>query len=229
VLPYRAANERVDGVVLTFVDVTGLSQAEERQRVMVAELNHRVRNMLAVVMGVAQHTMQGDRPAAEAGEIFLGRLNALAHAHTLVSREEWQVVPLRDILEAELAPYLLAGKERVRLDGPEIPLGPKAAVALGMAAHELGTNAAKYGALSTTGGCVEVRWQAEGGRLVVEWRELDGPPVETPRAESFGTALVKRQIEYELSGEVELAYLRDGVRVCMAIPLDRLRAESAPG
>jgi two-component system CheB/CheR fusion protein len=229
VSPYRGFGDAVDGVVLTFVDVSSLSQAEERQRVMVAELNHRVRNMLAVVMGVAANTLQGDRPASEAAEVFLGRLNALAHAHTLVSRERWQAVPLRDLLQSELAPFRLDGKERVRLDGSDVPLGPKAAVALGMAAHELGTNATKYGALSKPDGRVEVAWKIEDDRLIVVWREVDGPPMKPPGDDGFGTALIKRQIEYELDGEVEMAYLPDGLRVRIAVPLGRLHGESAPG
>jgi two-component system CheB/CheR fusion protein len=229
VSPYRDFGDEVDGAVLTFVDVSSLSQAEERQRVMVAELNHRVRNMLAVVMGVAQHTLQGDRSASAAGEVFLGRLNALAHVYTLVSREQWRAVPLRDVLEAELAPFLLEGMERVLLDGPGVPLGPKAAVALGMAAHELSTNAAKYGALSTSAGCVEAGWRTEGDRLVMQWREVGGPPVKQGSGNGFGTSLIKRQIEYELDGAVEIDYRRDGVRVSMAIPLARLHDKSVPG
>ena len=227
-LPYRAADGEIDGALLTFVDVSGLVRAEERQRVMVAELNHRVRNMLAVVMGVAMQTMQGDRSAAEAGEVFLGRLSALAQAHTLVSRQQWAAAPLRELLDLELAPFQLEGKERIRLDGPEVPLGPKAAMALGMTTHELATNAAKYGALAKPAGYVELDWRIEHDRLVLEWRERDGPTVRPPQTVGFGSKLVKRQLEYELGGEVAIEYPEDGVRVRMSLPLARLMGSDAP-
>jgi two-component system CheB/CheR fusion protein len=158
ILPYRAADSRVDGVLVTFTDITSVVQAEQQQRVMVDELNHRVRNMLTVVISIATLTIRQSSTMEEFSKAFVGRVSALASAYTLLSRDNWTRVPLRDVLTEELRPFMSPDKPRFAVEGEPVLLQPRAALAFGMIIHELTTNAVKYGALSVPDGHVELRW-----------------------------------------------------------------------
>jgi two-component sensor histidine kinase len=142
------------------MDVTERREAEERQRLLLQELAHRVKNTLAVVQGIANRSLSGDRTLAEAREVLGKRLGALAQAHSLLTAREWHGAALRAVLEAELRPYA----KRAVLAGPDLDLAPKATLTLALVLHELATNAAKHGALSAAGGRVEVAWSLAGPR-----------------------------------------------------------------
>ena len=194
------------------MDVTERRRAEEHQRLLINELNHRVKNSLAIVQGLAQQSFKGEAASQAARQAFEGRLSALAAAHDLLTLEAWQSASLRRIVEDVIAPYC-GDRERFGVDGPDLALPPKVAVSLALGLHELCTNAAKYGALSRADGRVRVGWSAKGGRLQLEWRETGGPPVEAPTRRGFGTRMIERGLASELGGKVEIAFEPAGV-VC---------------
>ena len=222
ILPYRD-DGRVDGAILTFIDVTAMVEAERRQSTLVHELNHRVRNILTVVLAVVRRTLARTAEPAEFVEAVTGRIAAMALTHTLVAREGWGEVPLEAIVRAELEPHLAEGEERITLAGSPVSLGPTAAMALGMAVHELATNAVKHGALSAaTGGRLSIGWQlerrADGSRLVLTWQEADGPPARQQPVKGFGSELLESAIRHELGGAVTSVLREDGILVRLEVP-----------
>jgi two-component sensor histidine kinase len=205
-------------------------QAEESQTLMVRELHHRVKNTLATVQAVVSSTARTAETIAEFREAVTDRIGSLAKTHTLLVNNAWGGAALRDILWAELAPYE-TGQGRVRLDGPELHVPDDVALAFGMAVHELTTNAAKYGSLSLPTGHLEVTWSVAGEgterRLVLEWRETDGPPVQQPRRRGFGSMLLERVLGRQLQGDVSIDYLPEGLRVRVDAPLPQHRPEGS--
>ena len=223
ILPYRTPDSKIDGSLVTFVDVSRIVQAEQHQRLLVDELNHRVKNMLAVVISLATQTMRRATSMAEFSKTFLGRVHALTAAYTLLSREQWSSVQLDQIVAEELAPFLAPEKTNIRIEGPSVALDARGALALGMALHELATNAVKYGALSVPEGRVEVTWslKPEDGRdmLWLTWMERDGPTVAPPEGPGFGTTLIERSLTHDLGGEARLFFEPDGLRAEVRAPL----------
>jgi two-component system CheB/CheR fusion protein len=231
-VPYSASSGVLDGVVVTFVDVTTLVQSEQRQRMLVAELNHRVRNMLTVVIALAGQTLATATDPAVAVRAFIARLRAMARAYNLLSQAGWRDVPLRDVVQVELEPFAIADRRRVTAKGPDVQLSPQGALAFGLAVHELATNAATYGALSKANGSVDVSWSVNGEpaarHLVLDWHESDGPRVNEPAAQGFGTRLIEQQIGYGLGGKADFTYAPDGLRARLEAPLDEKVAVNAP-
>ena len=198
---------------------------QDRQALMLHELNHRVRNTLATVQSLARQGRRDD----DRGERLEGRILALSKSHDLLSRDDWSGASLRTALESALAPFEDAASRRFVLDGPDLDLSPRYVLALGMTIHELTTNAAKYGALAADGGRIEITWRVftaedqAGGRsrrLALEWRETGGPPVAEPRQRGFGTRLISGGISRELGGTVDLSFPPEGVRCALEVPLD---------
>ncbi len=223
VLPYRAPDSRVDGSLVTFADVTRIVQAEQHQRLLVDELNHRVKNMLAVVISLATQTLKRAGTLEAFSGVFLGRVHALTAAYALLSRENWSSVQLEEIVTEELRPFVADDRANIRIAGPAVPLDPRGALALGMAIHELATNAVKYGALSVQEGDVAVTWAVErdedGDTLVLNWAEQNGPLVTPPAARGFGTVLIERGIAHDLRGEARIEFPAEGVRARVQAPL----------
>lgn len=226
VLPYRTMDGTVDGALAALVDVTQLVEAveaREHQRLLVGELNHRVRNMLQVVIGLARQTLR-EAPSPDAfGQMLIGRMQALSKAYQLISQEEWGDVELRDLVMDQLGPHL-PHPRRAAADGPRILLHPPAAVALGLVLHELATNAMKHGALRTETGLVTVRWEVRGAPerpvLALNWLEQGGPAVTMPTRRGFGSALIKTQVERALRGQLEVDYPVEGLRAVITLPVD---------
>ena len=205
----------------TLQDITARKAAERQQAVLVAELNHRVKNMLAIVQSLAFQTMRGSGVPDSVMESFSGRLKALASAHNLLTDQGWDGAAIRDIAVAALQPLAPDLEHRIRLEGEELQLNPQIAVALSMALYELATNAAKYGALSTAQGRVELSWALHPTpepRLLIEWRERGGPPVEVPDHQGFGTRMIKRVIGSNMRGEVDLLFAREGLECRIEAP-----------
>lgn len=209
---------RLAGVSL---DITERKRAEERQKLLVNELNHRVKNSLATVQSIAAQTLRSVTSPAFFREAFESRLIALSQTHDLLTRESWEGASLREVFDAEL--HAMAGEDRVTFDySSDLRLNPKAAVALGMGIHELATNAVKYGAFSVPDGRVSVAWTLEPDLLRLSWTERDGPPVTPPDHRGFGARLLERGLAAELSGAVELTYDAAGLVCHMALPLRAL-------
>jgi PAS domain S-box-containing protein len=203
-----------DGTPLRMVgtnkDVTERRSAETRQRLLVNELNHRVKNTLAIIQGIAQQSFKGAAVPPDVRSAFEARLAALSAAHNLLTRENWETASIRQIVGDAVRPY---GASRVSLEGEDLRLTPKTAVSLALAVHELGTNASKYGALSNSEGRVEVSWAGEAGQLSFVWRETGGPPVAPPATRGFGTRMIERSLAAEFGGRARIDFRPEGV-VC---------------
>jgi two-component sensor histidine kinase len=207
------------------LDITERKRAEERQKVLMAELDHRVKNVLARVAVVAASTRQGIGSVDDFVQSLDGRIQSMAAAHTLLSQSGWDGAGLAALVYNQLAPY--ATDENLTITGTDITLAPPATQALAMVLHELVTNAAKYGALSVPGGKVSVNWERRlnGGAtasLMFRWRELGGPPVRAGVRSGYGTNLVRELIPHELGGTVDLVFGASGVSCGMEIPLDQV-------
>jgi PAS domain S-box-containing protein len=220
-MPLRDADGKLVGAVNMLVEISERKQSEARQRALVDELNHRMKNTLATVQSLAAHTLSGAGVPDGVREDFEARLFALSRTHDHLTREHWESAEFGTILDEVFAPY--RGEGRVRLAGAPVRITPRAALTLGMVLHELATNAVKYGALSTTEGRVDVSWDAHGEarlrRLDIEWRESDGPAIEEPRQRGFGARLLERGIVHELGGSARLLFERGGVHCRMSVPL----------
>ncbi len=223
ILPYRAQNSSVDGTLVTFVDVTSIVQAEQQQRLLVDELNHRVKNMLTVVISLASQTLRRAETMQQFSESFMGRIKALTASYSLLSQANWTEVALLEVLVEETRPFLSRDGANIVFQGPKVWLSPQGALALGMAIHELVTNAVKYGALSVPQGKVMVSWQIEresaGTEFLLQWVESDGPPVSPPTLRGFGTSLIERGFAHELSGSANIRFEPSGVRATLRAPL----------
>ncbi|MFL5192980.1 MAG: sensor histidine kinase [Microvirga sp.] len=207
-----------------FQDITEQKHAEEQQRFFLDELNHRVKNTLTTVQSIASQTLRTTETSAQFKEAFEGRLLALSKTHNLLTRKSWREAELRDVAEQELAPYRKQGDERVVLDGPNVRLPARYAINLGLVLHELVTNAAKYGALSTNAGHLDMNWtvvqnEDRPDQLRIHWTESGGPPVAPPKRQGFGSRLIRRSIEGELGGYMVLNFAEGGVSYDISVPL----------
>lgn len=212
-------------------DVTERKSAEARQRRLLDEVNHRVNNALAAVQSVAVQTLRAAPDSEAVRMALLGRLFALSRVHGLLARGHWAGVPLRDLAEGQVAPHRGPDPARLEAAGPEVWLRPGAAVALGMALHELAANAAAHGALSSPGGRVRLHWAvgatAGGERLSVRWAERGGPPVPGPPARrGFGSRLIERGLAQELQAEARLLFEAPGLRCEIDAPLAAVAGET---
>jgi two-component sensor histidine kinase len=212
--------QRVVGVN---IDVTERKRAEERQRVLVAELDHRVKNVLASVSAVVAQTRQDSRSVTNFVAALDGRIRSMAIAHDLMSAGRWQGVSLTELVRRELAPYATRGNTEI--DGPKVALRAEAGQAMAMVFHELTTNAAKYGAHSSKKGRISIRWDWRRNghacsHLVLLWQEVGGPPVIAPSKRSYGTSIIRDLIPYELGGAVDLVHASEGVRCRLELPAD---------
>ncbi|MER8704062.1 CheR family methyltransferase [Mesorhizobium sp. M0323] len=216
--PYRDKSGGVQGVVVTMIDVTTLAQAEERQQVLISELNHRVKNMLAVVASITNRTRENSASKDEFADALIGRLQAMSRAYSLLSRESWTEASVEELLRQELDPF---GAERFELHGKRVSLKPVQGLSFGMAIHELATNAAKYGALSKPAGRIVVKWSVADGTFRLTWREKGGPRIKEPTDSGFGLTLLRGEIGYRLGGKVETTFHSNGLEAEIAFPLTR--------
>ena len=221
--PVRDGAGEVVQHFVSLTDLTGHIREEEHLRFLLAELNHRTQNTLATVQAIAAQTLRG---VTEPGvlEAFQGRILALSKAHNLLGRENWAAVNLRDVIDQILQPFGLHDRCRDRfvVEGEDVRLAPKAAVALAMVFHELATNAAKHGALSNGAGKVHIDWRIEpvagAGGMRLCWRESGGPPVTTPERSGFGSRLIEDGLAQQLNGEVRLDYDPAGLVCTILMP-----------
>ena len=211
---------RLKGLTL---DITERKQAEERQGLLIGELDHRVKNLLARVAVISTYTRQGSNSIDQFVEVLDKRIQSMANAHSLLSQSRWSGVNLADLVHNQLAPY--ATSANTTISGLDVTLAPAATQAVAMALHELVTNAVKYGALSNPNGHVLVNWDRQHGedtaaRVRIEWRETGGPPVASPSKLGYGTSLIRELIPHELGGMVDLTFAPNGVCCKIEVPIE---------
>lgn len=213
--PITDGDGAISGIFCEGYDVTEAHAGQTHMRLMINELNHRVKNSLAIVQAIATQTLRRGEVPPEVRNTLMDRLLALAKAHDVLTDEKWTGANLHDIASQAVAPYVgRRGEERIVISGPPLNLKPKTAIALSLAIHELATNAVKYGALSLPSGRVSIDWTTEDqGQLTMIWRERGGPPVVAPARTGFGARLIERGLAVELNGRARIDYRPTGV-VC---------------
>jgi two-component system CheB/CheR fusion protein len=232
VSPIRAGNGKLIGVAAIERDITDRKLAEQQQKILLSELNHRVKNTLATVLSISSRTRQTTASLADFGKSFEGRVRSLANAHELLSRNMWSGVDLRQLLQQELAPYTDSRGASVTLTGKPLFLSAQASLALCMIFHELATNAAKHGALSAAEGRVAVAWKNNGGgkkaTLTLTWSERGGPKPGKKRANGFGLSFMQRSVEYDFNDTLNLSFAPGGLRAALRVPIGELQTGTTP-
>jgi PAS domain S-box-containing protein len=222
--PERDGDGHISGAVMIVMDITDRKRSEEHIRLLLREVNHRSRNMLSVVSAVARQTKASNQE--EFVDRFSDRVQALAATHDLLVRSEWQSIPISQLLRSQLAHFGELFGRRILFDGPPLELSPAGAQCLGMVSHELATNAAKHGALSTTDGSVEITWRIEKSGthecFMISWVERGGPAVVASSSPGYGSTVIKSMAELTLDGEVQLAFAPAGLSWRLTCPLARI-------
>lgn len=222
--PVRDEAGQVVQYFASLVDLTAHKEEEAQSRMLINELNHRVKNTLSTVQSIVRQALRTGSDPEVIRESIGSRLLTLSRAHDLLTRENWESAGLRDILNDALEPFRASDDwaERVVIKGENIRFPPKAVLALGLAFNELATNAVKYGAFSNEAGSVLIEWKSEstpqGSRLILRWQEKGGPPVKAPSRKGFGSRMLEHGLAQELQGTVQLDYPPDGVICTMNIP-----------
>jgi PAS domain S-box-containing protein len=218
---YQVADQpvRFPGII---VDITDRKKAEEHRELLIHELNHRVKNTLATVQSIASQTLRNADTKEEARSAMESRLLALSRAHDVLTRENWEGAGLLEIVRKAMAPYRHEREARIHMEGPDVRLSPRMALAIAMALQELATNAVKYGALSNAAGEVRIAWSVRDGsekRLHLAWTETGGPRVEAPRRRGFGTRLIERSLAQDLHGQATIDFAPAGIVCTVDAPL----------
>lgn len=229
--PLRDAEGQVVGLTCAAVDITERKAGEEHLRLLMRELTHRSKNLLAVIQALARQTSRHAGSLDNFLEEFSARLQALSRSHDLLVQEEWHSVGLLDLVRSQLGHYIDRDQSQITIEGPAVHLRPEAAQSLGLALHELAVNAAKYGALSTPKGHVDVIWETSetpANGIVIRWMERDGPTVERPKKHGFGTMAIQRNLARSLEADVDLNFAEDGVSCTITIPENHLFAQAEP-
>lgn len=221
VSPIRDRDGRIVGASKIARDISERRRSEERQNLLLHELNHRMKNTLAMVSAIASRTIAGSQSLEEFETAFSARIQAVARAHELLSSGFWQTVDLQDILEGAVSPF--GGEDRVLFSGPSIKLKAKPALTLALVLHELTVNATKYGALSSASGHVAVEVaiasdHTSGDRIELRWAESGGPAVVPPTRRSFGCHWIERGVRAGLNGNASLRFDPDGVACTITFP-----------
>lgn len=219
-------------VILQLADLAARERkgAQERQELMIAELNHRVRNILGLVRGLVTQSKDTATSIEEFAGVLGGRIQALARAHDQITSLNWAPVALKTLVESEAGAYLGARAGRIKMGGPDVALDPKAFATLALVVHEMMTNSAKYGALADSTGQVEIVWKLDrNSSLVIDWKETGGPPVQPPSRRGFGTTIIERSIPFDLKGDAELRFDLLGVQAQFTIPANFVELISMSG
>jgi two-component system, chemotaxis family, CheB/CheR fusion protein len=222
--PLLDAAGKVRGAIAAMADITARKESEEKQDVLLHELEHRVKNILATVASLASRMLRDSPSLAVFSETFQARLRVMGATHDILSHGKWEGASLSSLISRAAEAYGNKEKGNFGLHGPDTTLKPAQAATLALVFHELATNAAKYGAFSTPKGRVAVSWNVERGEhgpeVALKWREYDGPPVQPPKKENFGLEFVRRSITYELQGSADLAFAPDGLSCSLRFPLE---------
>ena len=226
--PVRDAKGIVVQHFASFLDLTKQKKEQAQSKMLIDELNHRVKNTLSTVQSILWQALRTTSDPKVIWDSVESRLFALSRSHDLLTRENWESAGLADVLHDALEPFIVADgrAERIAITGENIRFPPKAALALGIAFNELATNAVKYGAFSNVRGSIVIDWKiqpaSEGDRLILRWQEKDGPPVAPPSRKGFGSRVIERGLALELEGTVVLDYPPAGVICTMSLPAPRV-------
>jgi two-component sensor histidine kinase len=201
------------------IDITEARQAADRTRHLLRELNHRVKNTLAMTQSLARQTMRQTSDPERFIEAFSGRLRTLADAHVLLADRDWSGIGLSELVQSQIGPYAVSTGDRVTIEGTDLKLPPDHALGLGIILHELASNAARFGSLSNEVGRLRINWQVVGSELVLEWLETGGPAIGEKRESGFGSRLILRSLDKILGSTVKLEFPPTGVQARIAFPL----------
>jgi PAS domain S-box-containing protein len=231
--PHYAGNGEIVGIIGSKVDITQLKEQEARIRMLLREVTHRSKNLLSVVQGIARQSAANSGSIDELIEGFSARLQALAQSHDLLVQSNWAGASMSELVSSQLGHYAELIGSRIEVGGPPLHVGADGAQHIGMALHELATNAAKYGALSVPEGRVRVSWwvcsDATGAkRCTLDWHEQGGPPVEPPARPGFGLVVLKRVTGSAVGGTVQLDFGPDGLHWTLDFPTERGASQTAP-
>lgn len=220
--PLRVSGERIAGCVVTLVDLTRRKIVEKQQLLLMGELDHRVKNTLALVLSISNRTASTEETIEGFRAAFSGRMRALAATHNTLAERSWSSIPMRDILLTEVQPFEPNIKAKLTIDGTDFQLLPRAAIAVGLIVHELATNAVKYGALSSEAGHIQVSLLHEFDKPYAElrWLESGGPLVPQPTRTGFGRTVITRSMQYSPHGGADLDYRPEGVACVIRIPAE---------
>lgn len=224
----RTADDAIIGLIKILRDKTGEREQADRQRLIMHELSHRMKNTLAVVQSIATQSLRGASSLDDASEKLHSRLSAYARAHDILLQNDWVSATLGNIVDAAVVSIGMVGNDRIRWQGPEIKLGPQAALSFSMVLHELLTNACKYGALSNADGHIDTSWAIERRNgiecLVSSWREVGGPVVKDATRKGFGSRLIVSSLK--AYGDVEILYGEQGLELSTEMPLSKIQLDA---
>jgi len=233
VLPYRTSDNRIDGIVATFVDISEHKKGEQQRKQLMNELSHRIKNTLAMVQAMVQGLSRQSGTLPEFLKAFEPRLAALARAHSILTLPGDERIELRHLLKRELVPYVGEDMSRIQIEGDDLSLNREPAIALELVFHELVTNAVKYGALSNDTGTITVRWKRvtkyDGPHTTIEWIESGGPPIEAAGVSGFGSMLIQSSIAHDLAGKVDLQFKPTGLSCIIEYPMSDGGSHDANG
>ncbi len=225
VRPLATMASKSPNLVATAVDVTDRHEAQETQRLLMRELDHRMKNTLQVIQAIIRRTARTQRSVPLFERSLLGRIQTMSRAHELLAGERWLGADIDTIIRQETGSFDIGGV--IRIGGPPVRLSPKSALSFALVVHELGTNASKYGALSLPTGRVDIGWSVQSiegqAWLVLKWQESGGPPVSAPQERGFGSMLIERSIAYELGGDARMEFRKDGLVCEIRVPLQTIR------
>ena len=225
--PIRDVSGSVMGVTGAAVDITERKEGEAHLRLLMRELTHRSKNLLAVIQAMARQTAKHTGSVQSFLERFSARVQALARSHDILVQESWHGASLKELVRSQLAYYLEREPDQVAIEGPDVRLKPEAAQSLGLALHELASNAAKFGALSQAGGRVEINWRPlDDAGIVLVWRETKGPKVSAPKRRGFGSMVIEHNLARALDADVNLDFATDGLTCRVAVPPNQLVAQA---
>jgi PAS domain S-box-containing protein len=225
----RTPDGKAERMVSIVTDVTERKAAEDHIQFLMHEISHRSKNLLMVIQSIARRTARTAGSMEEFERRFERRLQGLAASHDVLVRENWHGAPLADLVRQQLVPFVEIHSSRFELAGPDVVITAEAAQAIGLAIHELATNAIKYGALSAPAGKVSVSWTLDGsGALSLSWTEQGGPPVSPPSRKGFGHVVVGEMVERSLNGKVVMEFAGDGLKWRVLIPAGNLVSDPQP-
>jgi two-component sensor histidine kinase len=227
--PMRDVSGSLIGLTGAAVDITERKEGEAHLRLLMRELTHRSKNLLAVIQAMARQTARHTGSVEQFLERFSARVQALSRSHDLLVQESWHGASLRNLVRSQLAYYLDREPDQVSIEGPDVRLKPEAAQSLGLALHELAANAAKHGALSRSSGRVDVSWEPlpDNGGVELIWRETKGPKVSMPKRRGFGSMVIEHNLTRALDAEVSLDFAADGLTCRVSVPKNQLAAPAA--